>query len=201
MINKIANILVAIYIYLGLVGTIKYFMGHSPVLPSGIDKEYPVLEGIPGVSQESIDKAIKNFEIKVPLFALYPRLDEQMFHANGQAYLMSLFHICKPTIGPGAFSSWGKLASTIAHEVEVHCNQNLWRAQIDELTGNSVVSKLEREAYMYTILDAKRFQLTENEIMTLTLTMETYYPAGDQDGQGSSTEEAEERTISTTEGE
>jgi hypothetical protein len=201
MLNKLRNTLAIVYIYFIIMGVIGYFEGHKPIVPTSTVKDYPVLEGIPSISQESIDKAIENFEIHVPLFALHPRLDLHMRDAVGQAYLQYFYHICKTAIGPGAFTSWGMLAAVIAHEVEVHCNQNLWLAGFEATLGKSSILKLERQAYMYTLLEAKRFQLTDSEILSINSVMEYYYPAGDEDGQRQVTKETEERAIRPAEGE
>ena len=169
------------YIYVFATATIMYSTGHKSIKPSHVEKDYTVLTGVPSVSQESIDKAIANFEIQIPILTLHPKLDTSMESDHmGEAYPILLFNICVPSIGPRAFKSWSTLGAILAHEVEVHCNQNAWKTLIDKVLGNDATPKLEREAYMYMITDSKRFHLTEDEINNILYVVAYFYPAGDK---------------------
>lgn len=188
------RITISFYIYAFAMTAIMYFVGYKPILPNRLDKDYPVLVGVPSVSQESIIKAVNNFEIQVPILSIYPSLDMDMDETHlGETLYLIILHMCIPTIGPGAFTSWGKLGETLAHEVEVHCNQNWWKSITDKIFSDDSTPILEREAYIYTILDHKRFHLTNDEVMDTLTTMLFQYPIGDKNEQRQSTSKIKER--------
>jgi len=179
---------VILYTYIFITSVVMYFVGHRPILPDHVNKDYPVLDGVPPVSQESIIRAVNNFEIQVPMLSFYPSLDIDMDKTHlGEAYSIPLLHMCVPTIGAGAFTSWGRLGSTLAHEVEVHCNQNWWRSSVEKLFLYDPNPMMEREAYTYTLLDSKRFHLTFLEQLNITYVMQLLYPIGDKNEQRQST--------------
>lgn len=189
------------YIYIFTMAILMHFDGHNKITPNHPDKNYPMIYGVPQVSQESIDIAMENFEIQVPMLTLYPKLDTDMDEeALGLAHVFPLIHTCIPTIGPGAFTSWGKLGAILAHEIEVHCNQNWWKAITDKIFNEDPKAMLEREAYTYMILDSKRFHLTTYEQASILYTMLSLYPVGDKNEQRQSTPEIKERTHGSTEG-
>lgn len=196
----LGRIVIAVYTITLATAAIMYYIGYNPIIPSDVERDYPVLEGVPYVSQKSIDRAVHVYDIKVPLFTLHPSLDIDMPEGIlGQARSYILIHLCIPTIGPGSFTSWGKLGAVIAHEVEVHCNQNWWRHAIDLFLGVDTMPQLEREAYMYMLLDSKRFNLTPQEREDIFITMLLLYPNGDENEQRPGIEETEERTHGSSE--
>lgn len=67
-------------------------------------------------------------------------------------------------IGPAAFSSWGLLGSTLAHELEVHCQQNLTMIGVFEWLGLPARQSAEDEAYRYELSQAQRFGLDAAEV-------------------------------------
>lgn len=69
------------------------------------------------------------------------------------------------TIGKGAFTSPGELASTIAHESEVHVNQQLVKGRNYE--GNEGRALNEVQAYDWEIMNAPRFGLTKEQVAGL----------------------------------
>ena len=180
---------------------VMHFVGYKPILPNHPNKDYPILGGVPPVSQASIIKAVNNFEIQIPMFSRYPSLDMDMDKsALGEARFSVLLNMCAPTIGPGAFTSWNMLGAILAHEVEVHCNQNWWKSYTDRIFGDDPTPMLEREAYIYTVLDRKRFHLTLEEQLDILAVMLYLYPVGDKNEQRQGTQETKERTHGPAEG-
>ncbi|RYZ81305.1 MAG: hypothetical protein EOP04_24245 [Proteobacteria bacterium] len=81
------------------------------------------------------------------------------------------------TIGPAAFTSWAVLGSTLAHEVEIHCNQNFSLIRMKDMLGLEGTNGAEREAYMHELSNSDRFKLKEADQASIRETMEYYYPA------------------------
>lgn len=191
---------IALYMYAFAMIAITYPAGYYSIVPDHANKEYPQLDGVPSVSQESIDRAVEAFEIQIPFNSLYPSLNMDMKKGIlGKAQYYLLIHTCIPTIGPGAFTSWGKLGAVLAHEIEVHCNQNWWRARIDYLFSTDPTPILEREAYAYMLLDSERFHLTAQEQFDILITMLHLYPTGDEHEQGQDTKKTTKRPHGATE--
>jgi hypothetical protein len=82
----------------------------------------------------------------------------------------------KVFVGPTAFSSWGMLGSTLAHEVEVHCRQNFPLIVLKDQLGLDGTVEAEREAYEYEIQNAGRFGLDHRDQNLIAATVEYYYP-------------------------
>lgn len=153
------------------------FTGYKPIKPKILNPVGPKLTGVPPISQKSINIAIKTFKIKIPWNAFYPILDVRIPHnIKGLALTNAALGCCYVTIGKSAFTSWGSLGATLAHEIEVHCNQNYVQAMWDEIRGCSAVVRIEREAYTYVLLSHKRFYLTPKEYRDIKFVMEYYYP-------------------------
>lgn len=74
-------------------------------------------------------------------------------------------------LGPSAFSSWAVLGSTLAHELEVHCRQNLLLVSVRETLGFEGKLAAEREAYQYELDGARRFGLSEVELQRIAETL------------------------------
>ena len=79
-------------------------------------------------------------------------------------------------IGPAAFRSWAVLGSTLAHEIEVHCNQNVNLIILKDLLGLPGTAKAEGEAYGYELAHAKRFGLSVKEMIEIRRTVLINYP-------------------------
>ena len=84
--------------------------------------------------------------------------------------------------GPVAFESWALLGSTLAHEIEIHCEQSFLLIRLMDTVGFSGTLSAEREAYMHEISNRERFNLSEYEIANIRNTMNYFYP--DEDDQG-----------------
>lgn len=129
----------------------------------------------PGMSQENIEKAIEHFKIKIPsnVKKIYLNLD---LNERGMTYLKSFMGYYTVAIGPSAFSSWAILGSTIAHEVEVHCNQSLSLYAVFNYVGfDKIIKSAEYDAYSYEIDNAYRFGLKDSEIEEIEKVRDYYY--------------------------
>lgn len=136
-----------------------------------------IFEVSPDVSQESIEIAMDFYQIKMnPNRCKRPRLANVETKTRGvvmTSFWRNLLTIPDAVfIGEAAFSSWAMLASTLAHELEVHCVQNVNNF---ELFDDDLVSLLEKEAYHYEILNQKRFGLTPLEVLRIESTINRYY--------------------------
>lgn len=129
----------------------------------------------PELGQDSIDLAIAMFGIKVPSGAMYPRFERDLVDRGVTVKSTFLDHN-KVSIGPAAFSSWGLLGSTLAHELEVHCEQSFFAVWFLDLIGMGGTDLAERHAYLYEIKNKKRFGLKTSEAAMITETLEFYYP-------------------------
>jgi hypothetical protein len=130
---------------------------------------------IPAMSQESVDLAVRAFRIDVPRNVKGPRFDPNL-KDRGLTFRKSVLSDLEVSIGPDAFTSWGILASTIAHETEVHCRQSFLAIHFLNLLGFSGVAIAEREAYLFEISQAKRFGLTRLDQHLIKGTLDYYYP-------------------------
>jgi len=153
--------------------------GDDPIIATRLERVDNPLYGIPPVTQESIDWAINAYEIEIPWNAWYPTIDYESDTEEilGSALVSPMFLTCIPTVTPGAFNSWGKLAAILAHEIEVHCNQNMIMRLLKH--GNDIEYFIEREAYQYMIDSRRRFNLSDQEVLNIKLTMNFHYPLRD----------------------
>lgn len=137
-------------------------------------------EGRPEVSQESIDLAIAIYGIKVPNSASKPKLDMNL-KDRGLTSRGAYVDKADVTIGPASFSSWSLLASTLGHELEVHCQQNFLFVYLMDVMRLDGTGSAEREAYIYELRNAKRFGLDIADADMIAETMEYYYPDSQSD--------------------
>ena len=134
-----------------------------------------VTEGVPPITQASIDLALLIYNIKVPREVRGPTLDLQLID-RGLTHAFPSVGVMRVTIGPSAFTSWSVLGSTLAHEIEVHCHQNfavILGLNLAHLEGTTAA---ERMAYIYEVHNAQRFGSTADEVDAIIDTMMTYYP-------------------------
>lgn len=139
--------------------------------------DVPVMppDGPPEVSQASIDLAMAMFGIAVPSSADWPILDTKI-EDRGLTTRGAFLHKAEVSIGPAAFSSWALLGSTLAHELEIHCEQNFLFIYLMDLVGLDGTGEAERQAYRHEIANAKRFGLPGYEKILIAETMDYYYP-------------------------
>ncbi|MFW7377623.1 MAG: hypothetical protein ACOH5I_02290 [Oligoflexus sp.] len=130
----------------------------------------------PELSQESIDVALAMFDIQIPANTLHPEFDP-LLEDRGLTTMRGWGRKLEVTVGPAAFTSWGLLGSTLAHELEVHCQQNFAMIRLKDLFGMEGTSNAEREAYLHELNNADRFHLNGIERMNIQATMDFYYPS------------------------
>ncbi len=115
------------------------------------------------------------FDISIPKNANAPRLDIKL-EDRGLTTLNGWGKNLEVTIGPSAFTSWAVLGSTLAHELEIHCNQNFAVIRMKDMMGLEGTSNAEREAYMHELTNSERFHLKAADQMSIQATMDYYYP-------------------------
>ncbi len=129
----------------------------------------------PEVSQRSIDLAVEMYQIKIPAFTNHPKLDKQL-NDRGITIKRAGNEYFEVFIGPSAFSSWGLLGSTLAHEIEIHANQSFLAIFFLEKLGFSATAEAERMAYDYELILADYFALSEYDRLSIAETRDYYYP-------------------------
>jgi hypothetical protein len=129
----------------------------------------------PAIGQKSIDIAIVMFGITIPADADYPTYDSKL-NDRGLTTKGVFMQKATVTIGPAAFTSWSLLGSTLAHELEVHCNQNLLFISLLDALHLDGTGEAERQAYIYELRNSKRFGLNIEDADLIASTMEFYYP-------------------------
>ena len=131
----------------------------------------PIKTLYPKVSQESINQAIKMYNIQVPSNTAWPVIDFAEQNRGLATYKPnSSPFTCLVTVGPSAFSSWGVLGSTLAHELEGHCSQNLF---LIGLTETELLA--EQEAYSIELSGVDRFKLTQQEVQMIQEILVVWY--------------------------
>jgi len=131
--------------------------------------------GPPPLTQESVDLALNLYGIKLPRGLEQPRLDMKL-HDRGLTTRSFFLEKAIVTVGPAAFSSWALLGSTLAHEIEVHCQQNFLAIYLMDLAGLDGTGAAERQAYLHELSDAKRFGTEREDTRMIAETVAFYYP-------------------------
>ncbi len=178
MTKHLYNIFILIFASLTLFYGVKVLLNQEEELPAILQeaKTIPViLHGKPKFTQESIDIAVHAYNIKILPFQDWPKIDLQL-NDRGLTIPGNIIYNAKVLIGPEAYSSWGILGSTLAHEMEIHCNQNVYLIVLKDLLGFNGTHDAEREAYTYEIQNQQRFNLTLHEVSEITNIMNYYYP-------------------------
>lgn len=129
----------------------------------------------PTLSQESIDLAMAFYNIRVPAGASHPTLDLHL-KDRGLTLRSLAFGDARVTIGPAAFESWALLGSTLAHELEVHCQQNFALILMMDMVGLDGTGEAERQAYIHELRNAHRFGLKQIDRQLIKDTMAYFYP-------------------------
>lgn len=125
----------------------------------------------PKCDQYNLDLAYVMYSINKPIWAKYPiykeaYCDDFLYCDEGVRGAFFYHKIIKRRpveIYCSAFTSWGMLGSVIAHEVEVHGNQDI---------GIMSYEQIESEAYLYQYNNAERFGLTLSEKTELILILQ-----------------------------
>lgn len=131
------------------------------------------------VGQPAVDYALKAFKIQIPSKVKSIKFNVVLQNrglASGNDFAIDV------EVGPTAFSSWGQLGATLAHEVEVHGTQSFSAMRALNLISflNSSDRRwgtliAERAAYNYEINNRIRFNLTDSEVKNIKETMEEWY--------------------------
>ena len=135
----------------------------------------------PEWGQESVDVAMAMYGIKIPSHVEAPEFDANL-EDRGVTIMNGWGQKLLVKVGPAAFESWALLGSTLAHEIEIHCEQSFLLIRLLDSVGLSGTLSAEREAYMHEITNRERFNLSEFEISNIRSTMNYFYP--DEDGEG-----------------
>lgn len=156
---------------------VLYGSGWEPVALVSAEK-IVTFEIPPTPSKENIDLAMKVYGIKVPNKINGPFYDSELTDRGNTTGHSFGFSTKTVTIGTPAFSSWALLASTLAHEIEVHCAQSFSAITIlDFLFPKSWGTWIsEREAYMYEVQNRKRFGLSPDEALHILSVMDYWFP-------------------------
>ena len=150
----------------------------------------------PNQPNKDIDLAIALFSIDISENTNYPIYNPNLPYrglTTGDAF----FPEKQVIIGDMAFTSWGILGSTLAHEIEIHCNQSFLNIEFlnflylvikypedfilkiypklniplyDNLGYGSYLA--EKEAYMYEINSMNRFNLSQKEVIAIKNTLD-----------------------------
>jgi hypothetical protein len=129
----------------------------------------------PALTQESIDLALSFYNIRVPGGTTHPVLDLNL-KDRGLTLRSLAFSDAIVTIGPPAFESWALLGSTLAHEIEVHCQQNFAIIFLMDSVGLDGTGEAERQAYLHELKNARRFGLKSVDRKLIEETMAYFYP-------------------------
>ncbi|MBC7658478.1 MAG: hypothetical protein H7249_02090 [Chitinophagaceae bacterium] len=135
----------------------------------------------PPMTQESINMALEMFDIQIPKNADKPTLDMKL-EDRGLTTLNGWGKKLEVTVGPAAFTSWAVLGSTLAHELEIHCNQNFAVIRLKDMIGMDGTNGAEREAYMHELSNSERFHLKDGDQASIRSTMEFFYPTQGKSG-------------------
>ncbi len=147
----------------------------APRVFSNTDTLKSIPEGKPLKNDASIATALAIYSIQIPKSVLKITYDEKL-EERGLTERKSLFEVTLIKIGPAAFQSWALLGSTLAHEIEVHANQNVLVIILMDKLGFDATQEAERMAYLYELKHASRFQLTAAEALDIDETMNYFYP-------------------------
>jgi len=130
--------------------------------------------GAPSAGQASIDLAVIMFGIKVPPNVTGPTFDPSV-RDRGITTTNPFFVNSVVRIGPAAFDSWSILASTLAHELEIHCNQRMVFVLALDRLGFDGILAAEQQAYRYELRNAQRFGTNEIDRQAIEDTMNMEY--------------------------
>ncbi len=129
----------------------------------------------PKAGQAAIDLAMVMYGIRVPESAMKPTYDPNLAD-RGLTTRGAFMEKAVVNVGRSAFSSWALLGSTLAHEIEVHCNQNFFFIFSMDLIGLDGTGEAERQAYNHELAHSKRFGLKDHDATLISDTVAFYYP-------------------------
>ena len=129
----------------------------------------------PPLNQASVDLALTMFGIKVPS-GTNPPIFDSLLEDRGLTTRIAFGAEAEVKVGPAAFASWALLGSTLAHELEVHCQQNFLIIHLMDTVGLDGTGAAERQAYLHELANRQRFGLTPIDVSVIADTMDYYYP-------------------------
>jgi hypothetical protein len=127
--------------------------------------------------QSHIEIAMAAFSIELPTFSRDPLFDPEILDRGVTVKSIFTYH-SYVSIGEPSFSSWALLASTLAHEVEIHTRQNILSIALLDLLGFNGTALAERVAYQHEVNQAERFGLNISQTELISSTMDHFYPQG-----------------------
>lgn len=129
----------------------------------------------PRLGQESVDQAMILFNIKATKNTAWPVYSEKLSEdVRALIYKDGSFSTKIVLLSKSAFKSWGVLGSTLAHEIEVHGEQNFEWAFLKNRFFGKTLANLEIDAYNYEIYSKDRFGLSDYDIDELKRLREDY---------------------------
>ena len=126
---------------------------------------------LPTLSSAAIDEAIKRFAINIPKHVARPKIDHDL-NDRGRTSWNLFGGSVAVKLGPVAFTSWGLLGATLAHELEIHCQQNLVAITVKDALGFDAKNTAEKEAYAHELSNAERFGLSSAETERIKETLD-----------------------------
>ena len=129
----------------------------------------------PKPGQAAIELAMVMYGIQLPAATLKPAYDPDLVD-RGLTTRGAFMEKAVVTVGKAAFSSWALLGSTLAHEIEVHCNQNFFLIFSMDMIGLDGTGTAERQAYNHELANAERFGLKNRDATLIADTVAFYYP-------------------------
>lgn len=129
----------------------------------------------PEPGQDALDLAIMIFNVSVPDSVATLTYDSDLTD-RGKTITNLILRDVHIKIGPAAFSSWAMLGSTLAHEVEIHANQNFLLIYFMDRLGMHGTESAERLAYHYELANVRRFGHTDSELRSINDILAINYP-------------------------
>jgi hypothetical protein len=148
----------------------------SSFFQAGAETVVVVPKTLPPLTQESVELALELYNIAVPDNCLFPKYDD---HLIDRGLTMQRGTIARSIVkvGSPAFASWALLGSTLAHELEIHCHQNMTLSHFKDKLGFDGSGELEREAYFHELKYSERFGLNKAEKWSIATTVMHFYPS------------------------
>ncbi len=175
IISSIVFLLFILPLYFLAIATEAQITTHTIPISHQINENKKAIT--PPINNESIITALAIYQIQIPENVEMPILDLSL-NDRGLTSLNGWGKKLQITIGPAAFISWALLGSTLAHELEIHCQQKMIKYRAIEMLGFYNLSKslAERPAYNHEIKFAQRFGLTNEEVKKISTVRDYFYP-------------------------
>lgn len=157
----------------------RIWMTRAPMIPKAItasDVVHVQVHGVPDpTNPQHVAIAMRAFGIHLPANTSWPIYNRQTTD-RGLTTPGNIFYNTRVDLGYDAFSSWSILGSTLLHEVEVHCHQNVYWIVFKDLLQLNGTDDAERDAYAYEVANRYRVSLTAAEVLDIQHVVKAYYP-------------------------